>query len=133
MSYKDVIHVWDTAVIDADQGTLSLTYDGVAYDVTPEVVEKVLHLPNLNGRHPDNFVNDILFQFFRKLGYNGEFKKVGDLYRTKLKKEWNFFFDCISRCFLNKVSSFIALPSVSFKIEYFLIYNHVFDYGNRIL
>ncbi|KAK1355275.1 hypothetical protein POM88_048531 [Heracleum sosnowskyi] len=35
---------------------------------------------------------------------------------TKLKKEWNFFFDTISRCFLNKTSNFDALPSGSLKI-----------------
>lgn len=44
-----------------------------------------------------------------------------------------FLFDCISRCFLNKIINFDALLSVSLKIGYSAIYCHVFDNGNTIL
>ncbi|MGI4673527.1 hypothetical protein ACR2XN_29110, partial [Klebsiella pneumoniae] len=89
--------------------------------------------PVLGDATPDNVSDSQLFELVTKLGYNGEAKRFGNLARTKLKREWNFFFDSISRCFLNKTSNFYALPSGSLKIVYSLIHSTVFDYGAFIL
>ena len=101
--------------------------------MTTEIVEEALHLPSLNGANPDDVSDSTLFELVTKLGYNGEAKRFGNLFRTKLKKEWNFFFDTISRCFLNKTSNFDALPSGSVKIGYSLIYSTTFDFGTFML
>ncbi|KAK1387901.1 hypothetical protein POM88_016079 [Heracleum sosnowskyi] len=84
-------------------------------------------------QNSDPASNSTLFEFVTKLGYNGEVKRYDNLFRTKLKREWNFFFDTISRCFLNKTSNFDALPSGSLKIGYSLIHSTVFDYGTFVL
>ncbi|KAK1358971.1 hypothetical protein POM88_043445 [Heracleum sosnowskyi] len=107
--------------------------NGVTHHVTPAVIEEALHLPILGDKVPSVISDSALFEFVKKLGYNGEVKRYGNLFRTKLKKEWNFFFDTISRCFLNKTSNFDALPSGSLKIGYSLINSTVFDYGSFIL
>ena len=137
VSFKSVMQVWNTAVFGqlATSGKPHMTfeYNGTTHRVTTEIVEEALHLPSLNGANPDEVSDSELFELVTKLGYNGEAKRFGNLFRTKLKKEWNFFFDTISRCFLNKTSNFDALPSGSLKIGYSLIFSTTFDYGSFVL
>ncbi|KAK1351406.1 hypothetical protein POM88_054379 [Heracleum sosnowskyi] len=136
VSFKSVMQVWNSATFDkghSDTILMSFEYNGITHYVTPTIVEEALHLPVLGDAIPTNVSDSTLFEFVTKLGYNGEVKRYGNLFRTKLKKEWNFFFDTISRCFLNKTSNFDALPSGSLKIGYSLIHSTVFDYGSFIL
>lgn len=65
VSYKVVMQVWNTTIIDIDQGTFSFQYDGDVYNITPEVIERALYLPNFDGRDPDDYSNETLFQFVR--------------------------------------------------------------------
>ncbi|KAK1357063.1 hypothetical protein POM88_050319 [Heracleum sosnowskyi] len=119
VSFKSIMQVWNSVTFDkghSDSILMSFEYDGVTHYVTPAIVEDALHLPVLSDAVPDNVSDSTLFEFVTKLGYNGEVKRYGNLFRTKLKKEWNFFFDTISHCFLNKTSNFDALPSGSLKI-----------------
>ena len=53
--------------------------------------------------------------------------------RTKLCKEWNFYFDCIGHCFTNKCSNFDALNHLVQHIGYSLIHNVNFDHASIIL
>ena len=53
--------------------------------------------------------------------------------RTKLRKEWNFYFDCIGHCFTNKCSNFDALNHLVQHIGYSLIHNVNFDIASTIL
>ncbi|KAK1402414.1 hypothetical protein POM88_002019 [Heracleum sosnowskyi] len=101
--------------LDPDQGA-EFESNGVTHLVTPAVIEEALHLPILGDNVPSVISGSALFEFVKKLGYNGDVKRYGNLFRTKLKKEWNFFFDTISRCFLNNTSNFDALSSGSLKI-----------------
>ncbi|KAK1403937.1 hypothetical protein POM88_003542 [Heracleum sosnowskyi] len=136
VSFKSVMQVWNTVVFgQSSTGTILMQFEsnGVTHHVTPAVIEEALHLPILGEKVPRAISDSALFEFVKKLGYNGEVKRYGNLFRTKLKKEWNFFFDTISRCFLNKTSNFDALPSGSLKIGYSLIHSTVFDYGSFIL
>ena len=58
---------------------------------------------------------------------------MGRLVRTKLRKEWNFYFDCLGRCFTNKYSNFDALNHLVQHIGYSLIHNANFDIASIIL
>ncbi|KAK1356760.1 hypothetical protein POM88_050016 [Heracleum sosnowskyi] len=136
VSFKSVMQVWNTVVFG--RGPLrtilvNFEFNGITYNVTPAIVEEALHFPSLDDKVPDAVTESTLFEFVTKLGYNGEVKRYGNLARTKLKREWNFFFDTISRCFLNKTSNFDALPSGSLKIGHSLIHSIVFDYGSFLL
>ncbi|KAK1387595.1 hypothetical protein POM88_015773 [Heracleum sosnowskyi] len=136
ISFKSVMQVWNTVVFGkGPSGTVLMQFEfnGVIHHVTPAVIEEALHLPIMGDNVPDTITDSTLFEFVAKLGYNGEVKRYGNLFRTKLKKEWNFFFDTISRCFLNKTSNVDALPSGSLKIGYSLIHSTVFDYGTFVL
>ncbi|KAK1404094.1 hypothetical protein POM88_003699 [Heracleum sosnowskyi] len=136
VSLKSVMQVWSIAVFGkwpTGNVLMQFEFNGVTHHVTPPIVEEALHLPILGDKVPDNVTDSAIFEFVTKLGYNGEVKRYGSLFRTKLKREWNFLFDTISRCFLNKTSNFDALPSGSLKIGYSLIYSQVFDYGTFVL
>ena len=43
-----------------------------------------------------NYSENEMKVFLTQIGYTGDMRRMGRLVRTKLKKEWNFFFDCIS-------------------------------------
>ena len=53
--------------------------------------------------------------------------------RAKLRKEWNFYFDCIAKCFTNKSSNFDALTQTTQQIGLFLFRNTEFDFAIIIL
>ena len=71
--------------------------------------------------------------FLTQLGYTVDMRRMGRLVRTKLRKEWNFYFDCLGRCFTNKCSNFDALNHLFQHIGYSLIHNVNFDIASIIL
>ena len=71
--------------------------------------------------------------FLTRIGYTGDMRCMGRLVRTKLRKEWNFYFDCIGRCFTNKCSNFDALNHLVQHIGYSLLHNANFDTASIIL
>ena len=72
-------------------------------------------------------------EFLTQCEYSGDMSRMGILSRTKLCKEWNFFFDCIDRCFTNKCSNYDALNQFVQHIGYSLIHNVNFDIASNIL
>ena len=77
--------------------------------------------------------DDEIKNFIESLGYNGDTSKLGKLVRAKFRKEWNFYFDCITKCFTNKSSNCDALTQTAQQIGYFLFQNTNFDFANIIL
>ena len=67
------------------------------------------------------------------LGYDKSLSKLGQLKRPYIRREWSFFFDCITRTFANKCSNFDAIPILSQQIEYALLNQTHFDYATAIL
>ena len=137
VSYECVMQIWRTVQFGEESMSnkmqMTFKYDNTTYTVTPEKVEEALRLPKM-GTSPADLISDAtLFAMVRQLGYNGEVTKFGTLFRTKLKQEWNFFFDTITRCFMNKTSNFDALPRGSLTIGYSLIFSKSFDFGSFIL
>ena len=118
------MQVWDIAVFHTDENNkpfFSFEFNNIKYVVTAEIMKKALHLPKHGTITPTKLTNDELLDFLKTLGYASDATKIGSLQRSLGKKEWNFFFDNISRCLLNKVSNFDALPSGSLQIGYSLI------------
>ncbi|KAL8089098.1 hypothetical protein AgCh_038753 [Apium graveolens] len=110
------MQVWNTALVNETNTAFSFEYKGHRYEVDVDVLVQALRLPACDGA-PDNYTTEQLFDMLRTLIYKGEIINIGKLTRTKLKREWNFFFDCINRCFLNKTTNFDALPSTYLKIR----------------
>ena len=71
--------------------------------------------------------------FITQCGYSVYMSRMGRLSRTKLRKEWNFFFDCLGRCFTNKYSNYDALNHLVQQNGYSLIHNVHFDIASHIL
>ena len=130
------MQVWDIAVFHTDENNkpfFSFEFNNIKYVVTAEIMKKALHLPKHGTITPTKLTNDELLDFLKTLGYASDATKIGSLQRSLGKKEWNFFFDNISRCLLNKVSNFDALPSGSLQIGYSLIHNTLFDHCTFLL
>ena len=125
-----VIQIWSTAEIE--EGTIKFTYAGKEYEITPDVVKEALHLPQVTSFAP-LYPDDEIKNFIESLGYNGDTSKLGKLVRAKLRKEWNFHFDCIAKCFTNKSSNFDALTQTTQQIGYCFFQNTEFDFASIIL
>lgn len=58
---------------------------------------------------------------------------MGQVKRPHLRKEWAFFFDCITRAFGKKITNWDAIPIDSLQIGYSLLYGSNFDFGRLFL
>ena len=125
-----VIQIWSTSEIE--EGTIKFTYAGKEYVITPDVVREALHLPQVTSFAP-LYPDDEIKNFIESLGYNGDTLKLGKLVRAKLRKEWNFYFDCIAKCFTNKSSNFDALTQTTQPIGLCLFQNTEFDFASMII
>ena len=67
------------------------------------------------------------------LGYEKSLSKLGQLKRPYIRKDWSYFFDCITRAFANKCSKFDAIPIPSQQIGYALLNQTHFDCATAIL
>ena len=85
------MQVWNTAAVNDTETAFSFEYKGKRYEVDADVVVQALRLPACDGA-PTNFDTKQLFAMLRTLNYKGELTTIGKLTRTKLKREWNFFF-----------------------------------------
>ncbi|KAK1364806.1 hypothetical protein POM88_040367 [Heracleum sosnowskyi] len=64
VSFKSVMQVWNSAVFGKGlPGTLLMNFEfnGVTYNVTPDVIEEALHLPILGDSVPDVITDSTLF------------------------------------------------------------------------
>ena len=130
ISTSAVILIWSTAEVQED--SIKFTYADKEYVITPEVVRQALQLPEITSYAP-SYPDDEIKIFIESLGYNGDTSKLGKLVRAKLRKEWNFYFDCITKCFTNKSSNFDALTQTAQQIGYCLFKNTDFDFASLIL
>ena len=100
--------------------------------VTPVTVRKALHLPE-DVEFTPAIGEELLQNMMASLGYEKSLARMGTLVRKHLRKEWSFFFDCLTRAFGNKCTNFDAIPSLSQQIGYSLLHSTHFDYARTIL
>ena len=131
ISTKAVRQIWNYSSI-ADNGDILFTYVANTFVITRNVIVKALCLPE-EQLAPVSYSETEMRAFLTQIGYIGDMRRMGRLVRTKLRKEWNFYFDCIGRCFTNKCSNFDALNHLVQHIGYSLIHNVNFDIASIIL
>ena len=124
-----VIAIWSTAEVEEE--AIKFKYADKEYVITSEVIRQALRLPEVTSYAP-LYPDETIKSFIHSLGYNGDTSKLGKLVRAKLRKEWNFYFDCIAKCFTNKSSNFDALTQTAQQIGYCLYKNTDFDYASLI-
>ena len=131
VSAKAIQQIWNHSSI-ADNGDIFFTYAANTFVITKDVIVKALQLPE-DQSAAVSYSETEMREFLTQIGYTGDMRRMGRLVRTKLRKEWNFYFDCIGRCFTNKCSNFDALNHLVQHIGYSLLHNTNFDIASIIL
>ncbi|KAL8094300.1 hypothetical protein AgCh_035994 [Apium graveolens] len=134
-SSQQVLRFWRTGVYDdgGKRGTPSIIFQvgDSSYVVTPGTVRRALHLPeDCTFSIPEE---SDLRGLMTDLGYEKSLTKLGQLKRANIRREWSFFFDCITKAFGNKCSNFDAIPILSQHIGYAIIHQTHFDFATGII
>ena len=131
ISAKTVQYVWKNSSV-GDDGIIVFAHGDDVFHITRDVIVQALKLPE-GSSNVTSFSEATMKEFLTQCGYSSDMSRMGRLSRTKLRKEWNFFFDCIGRCFTNKCSNYDALNQFVQHIGYSLIHNVNFDIASHIL
>ncbi|KAL1811543.1 hypothetical protein ACET3Z_021608 [Daucus carota] len=136
LSGSQIINFWRTGKYDngGEDGSPSIvfSYEGEEYFVTPATVRTAFNLPELDTAYITNGDAN-LRTMMTDLGYSESLDKLGQLKRPGLRREWSFFFDCITRAFQKKSTNWDAIPMDMLQIGYSLIYSTNFDFGRLVL
>ncbi|KAK1397655.1 hypothetical protein POM88_007518 [Heracleum sosnowskyi] len=135
LSASQIRTFWQTGTYDdgGESGSPSIIFEfqGEEFTVTPTTVRDALGLEDFNAF---TTVGDFeLVRMMREIGYSGPLTKIGQLKRPFLRKEWSFFFDCITRAFGKKCTNWDAIPTDSLQIGYSLLYGSQFDVARLVL
>ncbi|KAK1352547.1 hypothetical protein POM88_053244 [Heracleum sosnowskyi] len=135
LSASQIRTFWQTGTYDdgGESGSPSIIFEvqGEEFIVTPTTVRDALGLEDFNAF---TTVGDFeLVRMMREIGYSGPLSKIGQLKRPLLRKEWSFFFDCITRAFGKKCTNWDAIPTDSLQIGYSLLYGSQFDVARLVL
>ena len=131
VSAKSIQQIWNHSSI-AENGDIVFTHAANTFVITREIIVNALRFPDGQSVSISYSENEMK-AFLTQIGYTGDMRPMGRLVRTKLRKEWNFYFDFLGRCFTNKCSNFDALNHLVHHIGYSLIHNANFDIASIIL
>ena len=136
LSVSQIKSLWQTGNYDdgGESGSPSIIFDfqGSEYVITPTTVRMALGF----GEHSSYSIvvgDSDLLKMMKEIGYGGSLAKIGQLKRPFLRKEWSFFFDCITRTFGKKCTNWDAIPIDSLQIGYSLLYGLHFDFARLVL
>ncbi|KAK1382120.1 hypothetical protein POM88_019855 [Heracleum sosnowskyi] len=136
LSASQIARFWQTGVYDngGETGSPSIVFEfnGEEYVVTPDTVRDALDIESFNS-YTIAVGDDQLLSMMREIGYSGSLAKVGQLKRPFLRKEWSFFFDCITRAFGKKCTNWDAIPTESLQIGYSLLFGNNLDFARIVL
>ncbi|KAL8119033.1 hypothetical protein AgCh_016511 [Apium graveolens] len=111
-----------------------LAHSEIGYALTqPEVFSSQQVLTFWRTGHFDDGEESALQELMADLGYEKSLAKLGQLKRANIRREWSFFFDCITKSFGNKCSNFDAIPILSQHIGYAIIHQTHFDFATGII
>ncbi|KAK1356243.1 hypothetical protein POM88_049499 [Heracleum sosnowskyi] len=117
---------------EAGTPSIIFEFDEQEYVVTPTTVRDALGFEDFNA-YTISVGDSELQRMMREVGYSGSLARTGNLKRPFLRKEWSFFFDCITRVFGKKCTNWDAIPIDSLQIGYSLLYGANFDFARLVL
>ncbi|KAK1378064.1 hypothetical protein POM88_024808 [Heracleum sosnowskyi] len=127
---------WETGVYDdgGETGSPSIIFEfeETEYVITAGTIRDALGFPEYPS-YTIGMGDEDLMRMMREIGYSGPLTKIGQLKRPFLRKEWSFFFDCITRTFGKKCTNWDAIPTDSLQIGYSLLYDNHFDFARLVL
>ncbi|KAK1380289.1 hypothetical protein POM88_027033 [Heracleum sosnowskyi] len=102
---------WESGVYD-DGGEIGnpsiiFEFEETEYVITAGTVRAAMGFPEYPSYTIGMGDSDLL-RMMREIGYSGPLNKIGQLKRPFLRKEWSFFFDCITRTFGKKCTNWDA-------------------------
>ncbi|KAK1383709.1 hypothetical protein POM88_021444 [Heracleum sosnowskyi] len=128
--------LWETGVYDdgGETGSPSIIFeiDETEYVITAGTIRAAMGFPEYSS-YTIGMGDEDLIRMMREIGYSGPLTKIGQLKRPFLRKEWSFFFDCITRTFGKKCTNWDAIPTDSLQIGYSLLYDNHFDFARLVL
>ncbi|KAK1388843.1 hypothetical protein POM88_017021 [Heracleum sosnowskyi] len=136
LSGSQIKAFWETGVYDngGDSGTPSIVFEfqETEYVITPGTVREAMGFAEYDAY--TIVVGDTDIQrMMQAIGYSGSLVKIGQLKRPLLRKEWSFFFDCITRAFGKKCTNWDAIPIDSLQIGYSLLFGSHYDFARLVL
>ncbi|KAK1365606.1 hypothetical protein POM88_041167 [Heracleum sosnowskyi] len=136
LSASQIRTFWQTGTYDdgGETGSPSIIFEfqEEEFTVTPTTVRDALGLEDFNA-FTISVGDSELIRMMREIGYSGPLTKIGQLKRPLLRKEWSFFFNCITRAFGKKCTNWDAIPTDSLQIGYSLLYGSNFDVARLVL
>ncbi|KAK1381633.1 hypothetical protein POM88_028377 [Heracleum sosnowskyi] len=127
---------WESGMYDdgGETGSPSIIfeYEETEYVITAGTIRAAIGFPEFSS-YTIGMGDEDLIRMMRKIGYSGPLTKIGQLKRPFLRKEWSFFFDCITRTFGKKCTNWDAIPTDSLQIGYSLLYDNHFDFARLVL
>ena len=91
VSAKAIQQIWNHSSI-ADNGDIFFTHASNTFVITRDVIVQALRLPEAQSEAV-SYSEAEMRTFLTHVGYTGDMRRMGRLVRTKLRKEWNFYFD----------------------------------------
>ncbi|KAK1354735.1 hypothetical protein POM88_047991 [Heracleum sosnowskyi] len=127
---------WETGVYDdgGDSGTPSIVFEfqETEFVITLGTVREAMGFAESNA-YTISVGDTDLQRMMQAIGYTGSLAKIGQLKRPLLRKEWSFFFDCITRAFGKKCTNWDAIPIDSLQIGYSLLFASNYDFARLVL
>ncbi|KAK1388202.1 hypothetical protein POM88_016380 [Heracleum sosnowskyi] len=113
---------WESGMYDdgGETGNPSIIfeYEETEYVITAGTIRAAMGFPEFSS-YTIGMGDEDLIRMMREIGYSGPLNKIGQLKRPFLRKEWSFFFDCITRTFGKKCTNWDAIPTDSLQIGIF--------------
>ena len=100
--------------------------------VTPTTVRQALGFEE-HTRYVEFISEEDLRTMMLQIGYSGPLDKMGQLERPNLRREWSFFFNCITRAFAKKITNWDAIPLDSLQLGYAVLNSVNYDYTKLVL
>lgn len=123
----------ESGVYDSEGSpSIIFTYNNTEYKIDVPTAREALGLENQSA-YTISVGNSELRKMLTEIGYGGPMEKLGQLKRPHLRREWSFFFDCITRAFQPKCTNWDAIPLKSLQMGYALIYDLHYDYARIVI
>ncbi|KAK1359330.1 hypothetical protein POM88_043804 [Heracleum sosnowskyi] len=136
LSSSQIKAFWETGLYDdgGETGNPSIIfeYEDTEYVITAGTIRAAMGFPEFSS-YTIGMGDEDLIRMMREIGYSGPLSKIGQLKRPFLRKEWSFFFDCITRTFSKKCTNWDAIPTDSLQIGYSLLFDNHFDFARLVL
>ncbi|KAK1370358.1 hypothetical protein POM88_036450 [Heracleum sosnowskyi] len=136
LSSSQIKAFWETGLYDdgGETGNPSIIfeYEDTEYVITAGTIHAAMGFPEFSS-YTIGMGDEDLIRMMREIGYSGPLSKIGQLKRPFLRKEWSFFFDCITRTFSKKCTNWDVIPTDSLQIGYSLLFDNHFDFARLVL